>query len=81
MTGKGRLGGTSRCAGLSQLMSINGPGRARFYAEALVKLEATKQEIEEAPAVAVYMGGGPSLMYAAGAVQAFDEFSEEATAQ
>lgn len=52
-----------------------------FHAEALVKLAATKEEIEEALAVAVYMGGGPSLMYAAGAVQAFEEFSARATAQ
>ena len=29
----------------------------------------------ETLAVAVYMGGGPSLMYAADAVHAFDEFS------
>jgi hypothetical protein len=29
-------------------------------------------------AVAVYMGGGPSLMYAASAIAAFDEF-EQAT--
>jgi alkylhydroperoxidase/carboxymuconolactone decarboxylase family protein YurZ len=49
--------------------------------EALVKLEATKQEVEEALAVAVYMGGGPSLMYAAGAVQAFEEISARATAR
>jgi len=27
--------------------------------------------------VAVYMGGGPSLMYAANAVHAFDEFQTE----
>ena len=27
-------------------------------------------------AVATYMGGGPSLMYAASAVAAFDEFSQ-----
>jgi hypothetical protein len=29
----------------------------------------------EALAVAVYMGGGPALMYAAEAVHAFEEFS------
>lgn len=52
-----------------------------FHAEALVRLEASKQEVEEALAVAVYMGGGPSLMYAAGAVQAFEEFSQRSTAQ
>ena len=34
----------------------------------------------EALAVAVYMGGGPSLMYAADAVQAYEEFSATAEA-
>jgi AhpD family alkylhydroperoxidase len=52
-----------------------------FHVEALVKLGVTKPEVEEALAVAVYMGGGPSLMYAAGAMQAFEEFSAGAPAR
>jgi|KBSMisStaDraftv2_1062788.scaffolds.fasta_scaffold157537_2 AhpD family alkylhydroperoxidase len=39
-----------------------------FHAKALVRLGATKAELEEALAVAVYMGGGPSLMYSAHAL-------------
>ena len=46
-----------------------------FHAQKLVKLGATKQEVAEALGVAIYMGGGPSLMYAAEAIQAFEEFS------
>ncbi len=46
-----------------------------FHSQALVKLGATKPELEEALGMAVYMGGGPSLMYAANALAAFDEFS------
>ncbi len=46
-----------------------------FHTQKLVKLGATKQEVAEALGVAVYMGGGPSLMYAAEAMQAFEEFS------
>ncbi len=46
-----------------------------FHAKALAKLGAQRQEIDEALAVATYMGGGPSLMYAASAVAAFDEFA------
>ncbi|WP_338414646.1 carboxymuconolactone decarboxylase family protein [uncultured Sphaerotilus sp.] len=46
-----------------------------FHTQALVKLGATRQEVDEAIGVATYMGGGPSLMYAAGAVSAFDEFA------
>jgi AhpD family alkylhydroperoxidase len=46
-----------------------------FHVQALVKLGASKAELEEALGMAVYMGGGPSLMYSANAVAAFDEFS------
>jgi AhpD family alkylhydroperoxidase len=45
-----------------------------FHAQTLVKLGATRQEIDETLGVATYMGGGPSLMYAASASTAFDEF-------
>jgi AhpD family alkylhydroperoxidase len=47
-----------------------------FHAKALVRLGATRSEVEEALGVAVYMGGGPSLMYAANAIGAFVEFSQ-----
>lgn len=49
-----------------------------FHAQALVKLGATKAEVEEALGMAVYMGGGPSLMYSANALAAFDQFSAPA---
>ncbi len=51
-----------------------------FHAKALVKLGATRQELDETLAVATYMGGGPSLMYAASAIAAFDEFAQAAAA-
>ena len=44
-----------------------------FHTKALVKLGVTKQEFNEVLAVCIYMGGGPSLMYAAKAEQAFEE--------
>jgi AhpD family alkylhydroperoxidase len=47
-----------------------------FHSEALVKLGATREEFEETLGMAVYMGGGPSLMYAADALLAFEQFSE-----
>jgi AhpD family alkylhydroperoxidase len=46
-----------------------------YHVQALVKLGASRQELDETLGVAVYMGGGPSLMYAANAIAAFDEFS------
>jgi AhpD family alkylhydroperoxidase len=46
-----------------------------FHLKTLIKLGATRLEVEEALGVAVYMGGGPSLMYAADALAAFEELS------
>jgi len=51
-----------------------------FHAEALVKLGATRQEVEEALGMAIYMGGGPSLMYAADAIAAFEQFQQQQVA-
>ena len=47
-----------------------------FHTQALARLGATRAEVHETLAMAVYMGGGPSLMYAAKASAAFDEFSQ-----
>ena len=44
-----------------------------FHTQALAKLGASKQEVVEALSMAVYMGGGPSLMYAADAISAFEQ--------
>ena len=63
------LGVASRCDGC-----------LGFHAKALVKLGATRQEVAEALGMAVYMGGGPSLMYAADALRAFDQFTENQAA-
>ena len=49
-----------------------------YHMQALVKVGVSRQEIDETLGVAVYMGGGPSLMYAANAIAAFDEFSSTA---
>lgn len=49
-----------------------------FHAKALVRLGATPEEFREILGVAIYMGGGPSLMYAANALAAYEEFSKAA---
>lgn len=46
-----------------------------FHVQTLVKLGMTKPELEDVLATAVYMGGGPSMMYATHALTAFEEFS------
>ncbi len=45
-----------------------------FHTKALLRLGATRQEFEEMLAVTIYMGGGPSLMYAAQALDAWEQF-------
>lgn len=50
-------------------------GCIAFHTKALVKLGATEAEVHETLGVAIYMGGGPSAMYASNAVAAFNEFS------
>lgn len=39
---------------------------------------ASKEEIAEAIGVAILMGGGPSMLYAAHAIEALDQFSKAA---
>lgn len=46
-----------------------------FHVDSLVKLGVSRAELEEALGMAVYMGGGPSLMYASDALGAFEEMS------
>lgn len=48
-----------------------------FHAKALVDLGATREEVEEVLGMTIYMGGGPSLMYAADALGAFEQFKAE----
>jgi AhpD family alkylhydroperoxidase len=49
-----------------------------FHAEAAVKQGASRDELMETMGMAIYMGAGPSVMYAAQAVEAFDQFAAAA---
>ena len=46
-----------------------------FHSQALVKLGVSREALLETLGMAIYMGGGPSLMYAAEALEAFEQFS------
>ncbi|STX27871.1 putative gamma-carboxymuconolactone decarboxylase subunit like protein [Legionella beliardensis] len=52
------------------------PGCIGFHSQSLAKLQTSREELIEALSMAVYMGGGPSLMYAAEALEAFEEFNQ-----
>jgi AhpD family alkylhydroperoxidase len=56
-------------------VAIRCDGCIAFHAEAAVKQGATRAEVMETMGMALYMGAGPSLMYAAQAVEAYDQFS------
>lgn len=50
-------------------------GCLAYHARNSHKLGASRQEVAEALAVAIQMGGGPNVNYAADALRAFDEFA------
>ncbi|MFZ1814989.1 MAG: carboxymuconolactone decarboxylase family protein [Rhizobiaceae bacterium] len=55
------IGITARCDGC-----------LAFHAKAARKFGATREEVIETIAVALYMGGGPSMIYGAEALSAYD---------
>lgn len=67
---------TKELIALSIGVATHCDGCIGFHAEALVKLGASRAEVEEALGMAIYMGGGPALMYAADAIGAFDQFEK-----
>lgn len=61
-------------------VAVRCDGCIGFHTEALVRMGASRQEVEETLGMAIYMGGGPSLMYAADAIAAFEQFQQQAAA-
>lgn len=66
---------TKELIALGIAVAIRCDGCVAFHAQAAVKHGATREEVMEAMGMALYMGAGPSLMYAAQAVEAFDQFA------
>jgi AhpD family alkylhydroperoxidase len=46
-----------------------------FHVEALMKTGASREELAETLGMAIQMGGGPALMYAASALACWDELA------
>jgi AhpD family alkylhydroperoxidase len=65
---------TKELLALGISVAIRCDGCVAFHAEAAVKQGATRDEVMETMGMAIYMGAGPSVMYAAQAVEAFDQF-------
>ncbi len=49
-----------------------------FHAEAALRQGASRDEVMEVMGMAIYMGAGPSVMYAAQVVEAFDQYAAKA---
>ena len=49
-----------------------------FHAKAAVEHGASKEEVIEVLGMAIYMGAGPSVMYASHALEAFGQFANTA---
>ncbi len=68
---------TKEFTALAISVALRCDGCIGFHVKALVKLGATRQEVAEVLAMNIYLGGGPSLMYAADALRAYDQFAED----
>ena len=72
---------TKELIALAIAVTIRCDGCVAFHAKAAVEQGATREELMETMGMALYMGAGPSLMYAAQAVEAFDQFAGKSTAE
>lgn len=66
---------TKELIAIAIAVAIRCDGCVAFHAQAAAKMGATREEIMEVMGMALYMGAGPSLMYAAQAVEAYDQFA------
>lgn len=56
-------------------------GCIAFHAQAAQRHGASRDEVMETMGMAIYMGAGPSVMYAAQALEAFDQFAQRETSR
>lgn len=56
-------------------VTVRCDGCVSYHARRALKRGATREEVAEVLGVAVHMGGGPSMVYAAEAMRAFDAFA------
>jgi AhpD family alkylhydroperoxidase len=67
---------SKECIALGIAVALRCEGCIGFHTQKLVKLGMSEAELMEILSMAVYMGGGPSVMYAAEAIQAFEDFNQ-----
>ncbi|MBT3905092.1 MAG: carboxymuconolactone decarboxylase family protein [Rhodospirillaceae bacterium] len=57
-------------------VAVRCDGCIAFHSKAAEKNGASREEFLDTLGMAVYMGGGPSMVYAAQALDAYDQFAE-----
>ncbi len=57
-------------------IAVHCDGCVAYHTKMAHQHGATRQEVLETVALAVYMGGGPAAVYGADAARAYDQFSE-----
>lgn len=70
---------TKELIALAIAISTRCDGCIGFHTHALVRLGATRAQFQETLGMAIYMGGGPSLMYAANAMTAWGQYGGSET--
>lgn len=68
---------TKELLALAISVAIRCEGCVAYHARGAHRTGATRQEVAETLGVAIQMGGGPSMNYAADALRAFDQFNAE----
>jgi AhpD family alkylhydroperoxidase len=66
-------GKTKELVALAIIVAVRCDPCIAYHAEGAVKQGASRAEVSETLAMAVYMGAGPSVMYAAKALEAVDQ--------
>jgi AhpD family alkylhydroperoxidase len=68
---------TKELIALAISVAIRCDGCIAFHSKAALDHGASRDEVMETMGMALYMGAGPSLMYAAQAVEAYDQFAQK----
>jgi AhpD family alkylhydroperoxidase len=75
LEGKALDSKTKELIALAISVAIRCDACVAFHAQAAMQRGATRDEVMETMGMAIYMGAGPSVMYAAQAVEAFGQFA------
>ena len=57
-------------------IAVRCDGCIAFHVKAAIRNGVTREELLETIGMAIYMGGGPSMIYGAETLAAFDQFTE-----